>query len=71
MDHEYHTSHITKNKQNFLTSIIVKINIYDHKKIKEDGPDAQENFYRVNTCMDQKMIMMNQFQILYTGHSEL
>ena len=29
-DQEPHTSHIAKNKHNFLTSIIVKIKIYDH-----------------------------------------
>jgi hypothetical protein len=39
-DQESHTSHIAENKQNFLTSIIVKIKIYDHIKIKEDGSDA-------------------------------
>jgi hypothetical protein len=39
-DQELHTSHIVENKQNFLTSIIVKINIFDHIKIKEDGPNV-------------------------------
>jgi hypothetical protein len=29
-DQEPHTSHIVENKHNFLTSIIVKINIFDH-----------------------------------------
>jgi hypothetical protein len=39
-DQESHTLHIAENKQNFLTSIRVKINIYDHIKIKDDGPNA-------------------------------
>jgi hypothetical protein len=44
MDQEYHTSHITENKQNFLTSIIVKTNISDHIKMKEDGCTHKRNF---------------------------